>query len=265
MNAIALLTTAVFAIVFQDPAQLSIVARPTKVVEIKSESQPEIYGKTVVAEGLTGASVVSAAKVVVEHNMKFVDVTARKSIQESGTLDQISIAPGVVVYILTGTPGDYLIEAVAFDPELGIKRQQIVVKIEGTQPVPPGPGPGPGPEPTPDPAPNVLNDYNVGLVAFQNAPKDPALALKIAGFYKDGADRLFGQSGISDIQTVIRDIDRKFQDKQCTDQESCRQWNVWKNEVTKALALEQQRRKFFTRDNWFFALNEIASALEQVK
>lgn len=250
---------------FAQQAELNLIAQPTKAVSIKAESQPTIYGYTVIAEGLESATVVAAAKVTVEHNMKFVDVTARRTVQEFGNLEPLTQAPGVQVFLLTGAPGDYVVEAVGFDPDLGIRRRTIVVKIAGSPfPVPPTPEPGPGPGPGPGPIPPVPNDYNVGSVAFQYRPADPALSKQIASWYRQGADKLYGQGGVgvSDILSVGNEIDRKFASKQCSSQEICQQWTTWQAELRRAMIAEQARRGYFTREDWFKAFNEVANALE---
>ncbi len=250
---------------FAQQAELNLIAQETKAVSIKATSQPQVYGNTVIADGLESATVVAAAKVTVEHNMKFVDVTARKTVQEFGNLEPLSQAPGVQVFILTGAPGDYVVEAIGFDPDLGIVRRTVVVKIAGSPfPVPPTPDPSPGPGPGPGPVPPVPNDYNVGAVVRQYRPADPGLSKQIAGWYRQGADRLYGigGSGVGDILSLGAEIDKKFASKQCVSQEICQQWGVWQQELRRAMIAEQARRGYFTREDWYKAFNEIAAALE---
>ena len=149
---------------------------------------------------------------------------------------------------------------------VGVKVPIHSIQIGGVTPppVPPGPGPQP-PTPTPDPVPAILDEYHVGLVAFQNSPKDTTLARWTAELYRAGAGRLFGQGGLSDIRSIMAEIGTKFANRQCTDQAVCEQWGRWKQAVDAALIAEQRRRGTFSREDWFKALWEVAQALEAVK
>lgn len=136
---------------------------------------------------------------------------------------------------------------------------------------PPGPNPDPDPGPGPNPSP-VPNEYGVGSVAYQFAPKDAANAAKMASIYKQSGDFLFG---IPSLKFVVSQSDAHSKDPsrsinawilqqydtlQCPDPETCKQWTVWKQKVSDAL-LESQKNRQFTRQDWFNAFNEISKAV----
>jgi hypothetical protein len=129
----------------------------------------------------------------------------------------------------------------------------------------PGAKPGPGPGPGPKPDVIVPNDYGVGSVAIANAPSDPDLARKIAALYRYGAGRLFGNPTLADVPTIVAEINGKFNARQCRDKPTCEQWAKWKVAVDRAFMDEQTRRKTFSRQDWFAAWSECATALEAVK
>jgi len=132
--------------------------------------------------------------------------------------------------------------------------------------------PGPGPEPpTPPPSP-VPNEYGVGSVAYQYAPKDAANAAKMSSIYKQSGDFLFGIPSLKFIvssneahskdpsRSVIAWINQQYDSVQCPDLATCRQWTLWKQKVSEAL-VESQKNRQFTRQDWFNALNEISKAV----
>lgn len=138
---------------------------------------------------------------------------------------------------------------------------RLVLKNEPKPPKPDDP-PNPPPNPIPDDVPNA---YNVGKVAKANAPSDPVNAKQIASWYRTDIKKLWGDPSLSDIATINSDIAKKFAAKQCKDQPTCQQWDKWRDAVAVALKAEQTKRKTFTRDDWRFAYEEIATALESVK
>ena len=164
-------------------------------------------------------------------------------------------------YLLVGE-GEYTITAISRANESWDRTAKIT--IGKPTPKPPKPDDPPKPDPKPDPTP-VPNDYNVGSVALKNAPSDPLQAKTIAGWYRIGSAKLYGQGGLADIEQIKREIDQQFASKQCKDQATCQQWDLWKKAVGQAVVAEQVKRKTFTRQDWFAAMNEIATALEAVK
>lgn len=161
-------------------------------------------------------------------------------------------------YLFAGA-GSYSVEITVFDPERGIDDKELTFSIGGKPTPPPGPTPDPEPEPQPDVVPN---DYGVGLVAYQNAPSDVANAKAWAKLYRDKAGLLFGQGGLAPVDKILADINAAIAARQCSDAAKCEQWGVWKTKLDAAMKAEQAKRGFFTRQDWFGALTEIATALE---
>lgn len=141
----------------------------------------------------------------------------------------------------------------------------VTLDLPGDTPKPPPKPDDPLPPPKPDVT--VPNDYNLGRVTISNAPSDEGLAKKVAALYRYGAKRLYGLDNVplGDVVKIKAEIDQKFNARQCRDQVTCEAWGRWKAEVDKALTAEQVRRKTFTREDWFAALGEIATALEMVR
>lgn len=165
-------------------------------------------------------------------------------------------------------PGRWWVEVVAIDFAKNIYgRKQVVVDVGGTPP------PGPGPTPPPSPVPN---EYGVGKPAFENAPRDTATAIKMASIYRKAGDFLFGVPSLKFVESnssqhagdpnrsVMAWIKQQYDLVQCPDQATCQQWAVWKAKVSEAI-VESQKRRAFTRQDWFAAFREIANAVEQVK
>lgn len=162
-------------------------------------------------------------------------------------------------YLFAGA-GQYVLEITVFDPEKGIDDKEVTFTIGG-KPSPPGPTP----EPTPPPDPSVVpNEYGVGLVAFENAPSDTANAKAWAGMYRAKAGQLFGEGGLASIDRILADINTTIGNRQCVDKAKCEQWGVWKIKLDAAIKTEQAKRGSFTRQDWYGALTEIATALEAV-
>lgn len=122
-----------------------------------------------------------------------------------------------------------------------------------------------GKSPIPPPPDDIKDEYHVGKIAHVSAPSDPAMAKQVASWYSGGADLLFGQPALGDINTIRRDIDVKFANKVCRDKATCEHWERWRVAVQAAFTREQQARKIFTRQDWYGSLKEVAAALEQVK
>lgn len=168
-------------------------------------------------------------------------------------------------------PGKWWVDVTAIDFEKGIYgRKLVLVEVGGT---PPGPGPGPGPDPNPDPAPDdIPNEYGVGKVAFAAAPGEASSLRAYAKIYKQAGDFLFGVPSLKFIDSSnsaqSRDPNRSVlawlvQQQglvQCTDQVICDQWAAWRQKVSVAL-IESQKRRQFTRQDWYNAFNEISRAL----
>ena len=166
---------------------------------------------------------------------------------------------GEATYLFAGA-GSYVVEVTVFDPEKGIDDKEVSFTIGG-KPSPPGPTP----EPTPPPDPSVVpNEYGVGLVALTNAPSDAANAKAWANLYRAKAGQLFGEGGLASIDRILADISATIGNRQCVDKAKCEQWGVWKTKLDAALKAEQSKRGSFSRQDWYGALNEIASGLEAV-
>lgn len=162
-------------------------------------------------------------------------------------------------YLFAGA-GSYEIEVTAFDPDKGIDDKEVSFTI-GQQPQPPTP---PTP-PVPPPPEVVPNDYGVGLLTFTETPADLANAAKFAKVYRDNAAKLYGQGGLASVEKVLSDISSAIAARQCSDAAKCEQWAVWKTKLDAAIKAEQNRRGSFTRQDWFAALSEVATALEAKK
>lgn len=165
-------------------------------------------------------------------------------------------------------PGRWWVDVTAIDFEKNIYGRKSAVVDVGE-----APGPGPGPNPPPSPVPN---EYGVGKVAYENAPRDVASAVRFASIYRQAGDFLFGVPSLKFIESnssvhsadpnrsVLAWIKQQYDLVQCPDVETCKQWNTWKLKINEAM-LESQRKRAFTRQDWFSAFREIANAVEQVK
>jgi hypothetical protein len=171
------------------------------------------------------------------------------------------------------TPGRWWIDVTAIDFAKNIYgRKQSVVVVGGSGPGPEPPGPGP----TPDPPSPVPNDYGVGKPAYENAPRDGATAKKMATIYRQAGDFLFGVPSLKFVESsnsqhandpnrsVMAWIKQQYDLVQCPDVETCKQWAVWKSKLSEAM-IESQKRRAFTRQDWYSAFREIANAVEQVR
>jgi hypothetical protein len=160
-------------------------------------------------------------------------------------------------YLFAGA-GQYSVEVTVFDPEKGIDDKEVTFSIGG-KPEPPTP-----PTPPVPPLPEVVpNDYGVGLLTFTESPADPANASKFAEAYRTKAGQLFGSGGtLASIEKILADLSATVAGRQCADQSKCEQWARWKTKLDAALKAEQSKRGVFTRQDWYAALSEVATALE---
>lgn len=144
----------------------------------------------------------------------------------------------------------------------------------------PGPGPEPDPEPTPDPddvPDSVVNTYGLGKVAYQFAPKDDADGVaKHAAVYSQAADFLYGipttKAVLNNTNIYSKDpnrnvmawIGKQYSLIQCRDQETCKQWATWRNELSNAMRANYANNQW-TRQEWYQAFNEVAAALKETQ
>ncbi len=166
-------------------------------------------------------------------------------------------------------PGRWWIDVTAIDFEKNIYgRKAAVIDV--------GESPGPGPNPPPVPPSPIVNEYGVGKPAYENAPRDLATAVKMASIYRRAGDFLFGVPSLKFVESnnsqhagdpnrsVMAWIKQQYDLVQCPDPATCQQWAVWKSRVSEAI-IESQKRRAFTRQDWFSAFREIANAVEQVR
>ena len=208
-------------------------------------TNPRIVGDRILIGDDSKPQISSVAIVKVKASESF-RIKARKTLFETSEL----IALNENEFLLFGE-GEFLVEAISLNHDRSLK---VVI----------GSSPTPTPDP-PKPGVEVPNEYNVGLVAYSKAPSDAAMAKQVAGYYRVNAAKLFGQGGLADIQTILNQITKDFESKQCRDQATCENWSAWKVSVGAALNAEQTKRKTFTRQDWYAALMEVAQALEVVK
>jgi hypothetical protein len=128
--------------------QLSLTVTPQTVLVIESDSPARLLGDLILADGSASVTKRPAALVVIATDCKFWDVTARRTWSESGELVEVSRGDGSQELVLTGEPGEYLVEVIAFDAERGIARRSAVVRLGEPEPEPVPPGP-----PAPDSLP----------------------------------------------------------------------------------------------------------------
>lgn len=212
------------------------------------------------SDSKTSESIVAVIRVTSTERVR---VKAQKTLKEFAELIPISQSANsgstTWKYLLVGE-GSYVIDAISATWD---RTLDIVVGVE-PDPLPPIPPPDPKP-PIPPPNPDIPNEYNLGLIAFQNAAKDPTTAKMMAEWYRSGADKLFGIPVLADIKSIMKEIDTKFANKSCKDQATCQQWEKWRTLLYANLIAEQNKRKTFSSQDWYKALNEIAKALEAVK
>ena len=190
-----------FSLVSQSIGQIELSYTAAK--SLVGATSPRLVGDRILIGEDSKPQISPVAVLKVKSSEKF-RIKARKSLFENAEL----IALAEDEFLLFGE-GEYLVEAISLNHERSLK------VLVGSSP---SPTPTPTPTPTPDPPKpdvNVANEYNVGVVAFTKAPSDPTLARQIATYYRTNASRLFGQGGLSDIQTVLNQITKEFDLKQC--------------------------------------------------
>jgi hypothetical protein len=251
----SVLLVAMLSIASGSMAQAQIDLSYIKAKSLVGATAPRIIGDRIII-GEDSQPTVSVVAVITVKSGERYKIKARKTLFENAELVKLTDAE----YMLAGD-GEYLVEAVSVDSDATLK----IVLGPSPEPTPePKPDP-PKPDPTPTPKPDVGNDYNVGAISIKTAPSDPVMARSIATWYRVGASKLFGQGGLADITTILKEIDASFAAKQCKDRATCEQWGRWKIAVSNALQAEQVRRKTYSRQDWYASLVEIAASLEAVK
>ena len=166
-------------------------------------------------------------------------------------------------------PGTYRVTVTGFNPGIARKRLDVQVGDTPKPPDPPGPNP-PGPTPTPDVVPN---EYGVGAVAFQFAPKVASEAKSLAAMYRQAGEFLYGRPSLkfitSDSDKDAKNPDRSViawlaQQQASTTLADRAAWTTWKLKLREAFTASQNARQY-TREDWYNAFNEVATALEAVK
>lgn len=141
----------------------------------------------------------------------------------------------------------------------------------------PGPKPDPKPDPPIPPKPVVIdNTYEVGQVAYDKAPKHLDTTEKYAKIYEQAGNFLFGDPTLKAIEfpnpadnlnpdkSVLAWMSREINLIPCPDLKTCQQWKDWQAAIRTAFT-NRQNKSQFTRQDWYRAFNEVASALRQVK
>ncbi len=215
-------------------------------------TNPQVQGSRILVGDDSNVSVSDVVLLEVKSDYKFQRVKARVS---GNRVEPEKL--GENVYLFAGS-GKYEIEITCFDPDRGIDDAEIAFDI-GIKPTPPTP-----PQPTPpEPKPEVVpNDYGVGQLTYDMAPADAANASKFAKAYRDGAGKLFGVGGLATIDKILADIQAAVAGRQCSDLTKCEAWGTWKTKLDAAIKAEQTRRGSFSREDWYKALTEVATALE---
>lgn len=236
-------------------AQAQVETQLTKRKALLGVTNPVVQGNRILVGDDSSVSVSDVVLLDIKTDYKFSRIRAWQN--------GMRIEPeklGENSYLFAGS-GLYVVEVTVFDPDKGIDDKEVSFTISGS-PKPPGPTPEPEPEPTPDVVPN---DYGVGLLTFTETPADLANAAKFAKVYRDAAGKLYGQGGLASVEKVLSDISSAIAGRQCSDQAKCEQWGTWKTKLDAAIKAEQSKRSVFTRQDWFAALSEVATALEAKK
>mgnify|MGYP003337086438 CR=1 FL=1 len=237
------------------PAWAQVETTVTRKKALLGVTNPQVQGNRILVGDDSNVSVSDVVLLEVNSDYKFQRLKAR---QNGNRVEPEKLSDNV--YLFAGA-GDYVVEVTVFDPDKGIDDAEIKFNI-GAGPPPPVP-----PKPTPpDPSPEVVpNDYGVGLLTFQSVPLDPPNLAKFAKVYRDGAGKLFGQGGLASIDKILSDISSSVAGRQCSDQTKCEEWGKWKSKLDEAMKASQASRGSFSREDWFKALTEVATALEAKK
>ena len=218
-------------------------------------TNPVVQGNRILVGEDSNVAVSDVVLLDVKSDYKF---TRLKAKQNGNRIEPEKV--GEATYLFAGA-GSYVVEVTVFDPEKGIDDKEITFTIGG-KPEPPTPPTPPVPPPLPEVVPN---DYGVGVLTFTETPADLANAAKFAKVYRDAAGKLYGQGGLASVEKVLSDISSTIAGRQCSDQAKCEQWGTWKTKLDAAIKAEQTKRGAFTRQDWFAALSEVATALEAKK
>lgn len=241
-------------------AQLEVDVIKTSIVV--GAINPRLVSNHLLVDAASNLSSQPAALIDVRHQAKFPRVKVRRSLFDLVPIERLSDSQWLVI-----GAGRYLVEVTTFDPELGLDERSFELLI-GESPSPPIPDPLPDPPaPIPPPIPDVIvpNDYNVGMIALKTAPHDAPGAKSIAAIYRSGANKLFGIGGLSDIDSIRKEIGKQLDLRPCPDRIICDQWKVWRDATNKASIAEQIKRGTFTKQDWYLMLIEISTALEAVR
>ena len=235
-------------------AQAQVETQLTRKKALLGVTNPVVQGNRILVGEDSNVAVSDVMLLDVKTDYKFSRIKAKK--------DGSRIEPEKVgdnSYLFAGA-GSYVVEVTAFDPDKGIDDKEVSFTIGGQPQPPPPPTP-----PVPPPPEVVPNDYGVGLLTFTETPADLANAAKFAKVYRDAAGKLYGQGGLASVEKVLSDISSAIAARQCSDAAKCEQWGTWKTKLDAAIKAEQNRRTVFTRQDWFAALSEVATALEAKK
>lgn len=236
-------------------ASAQVETQVTRKKALLGVTNPVVQGNRILVGEDSNVAVSDVVIVDIRTAYKFTRIKAKQNGQR--------VEPELVAensYLFAGA-GQYVLEITVFDPERGIDDREIAFTIGG-KPEPPTPPTPPVPPPLPEVVPN---DYGVGVLTFTETPADLANAVKFAKVYRDAAGKLYGQGGLASVEKVLSDISSTIAGRQCSDQAKCEQWGTWKTKLDAAIKAEQTKRGAFTRQDWFAALSEVATALEAKK
>ena len=233
-------------------ASAQVETTTTRKKALLGVTNPQVQGNRILVGDDSNVSVSDVVLLEVKSDYKFQRVKAR---QNGSRIEPEKLADNV--YLFAGA-GSYVVEVTVFDPDKGIDDAEIKFDIGG-KPTPPTP-----PQPTPpEPQPEVVpNDYGVGLLTYQQAPADPSNAFKFAAAYRSGANKLTGNPSLASIDKVLADINATIAGRQCSDQAKCEAWGAWKLKLNEAFKASQAKRGNYSREDWYKALTEVATALE---
>lgn len=246
--------TAVFvtaSLLFAGLAFGQVETQLTRKKALLGVTNPVVQGNRILVGDDSNVAVSDVVMLDIQTEYKFSRLRAR---QNGNRIEPEKV--GDNSYLFAGA-GSYVVEVTVFDPEKGIDDAEVSFTIGG-KPKPPEP------EPEPEPKPDVVpNDYGLGQLTYDETPSDAANASKFAKLYRDGAGKLFGVGGnLASIDRILGEINTAIAGRQCADLAKCEQWGRWKTKLDAALKAEQTRRGSFSRQDWFAALNEVATALE---
>jgi hypothetical protein len=177
-----------------------------KAKSIVGVSNPRIYANYVLIGSDSDPKVAESAIIKVNTTLKFVLVSAKKSLFESVPVQKM--AEDNSEWLLVGS-GRYLVEVIAFDP--GIEKKEMEVIIGLLPPTPPNPPPNPPTPPTPPtppspPSPVVPPDafHNLGQRVATTTNSLPKRA-EVALLYRRAAERM-ASDPTSTINGIVGDL-----------------------------------------------------------